>query len=1123
MPRYRRTSRVTVHALVASWILCAHQAAIAQNLQQRLVAEGAASLAKAAQAEGNAERGAILFHQPHLGCVKCHDAADDQEHAHPTGLGPDLTSIERDREFTRRGQAEHLVESVLEPSKVITKGFEYLRAELADGHSVAGLRVSETKTELVLRNPADGSLVTLAKDQIENQQIAATSTMPADLANQLTSRQQFLDLVRYLIEIRAGGRQRARELKPAPSLVALALPEYETRVDHAGILRSLDDRAFERGRAIYERLCVNCHGTHDQLGSLPTSPRFASDRFKNGSDPLAMYQTLTRGFGLMAPQTWMVPQQKYDVIHYIREAYLRRDNPSQFVEISETYLNSLPKGDTRGPPPQTLEPWVTMDYGSSLINTYEIGNDGTNIAQKGIAVRLDTGSGGVSRGKSWIMFDHDTLRIAGAWTGTGFIDWNGIQFNGRHGVHPRIVGNVVLANPTGPGWANPDTGRFDHDGRVVGRDGRRYGPLPRPWGRYRGLYHRSDRAIVSYTVGGADVLESPGLIALSSQSNAVELPVSNLDKSRPRSDLEIFTRSFQIGPRDEELLLLVATQADQPARLETLDKAVRFGSELIAGPVSPAPGCAWTVVDRRLCVRIPAGASPLRFELWFTRTSHEWPLEAVLAALPARRNAPDLTAELHGGARRWPQILTTEVTHGDDNGPFAVDVLTHPVNNPWLAQMRFTGIDFYPDGDRAVVSAWDGDVWLVRGLAALDRGRSEHSSNNASSSKPQLSWQRIASGLFQPLGIKIVDGKIFVTCRDQLVILRDLNGDGETDCYECFNNDHQVTEHFHEFAMGLQVDDRGNFYYAKSARHALPAVVPHHGTLLRVSADGQKTDILATGFRAANGVCLNPDGTFVVTDQEGHWNPKNRINWVTEGGFYGNLFGYHNVTDTSDSAMEQPLCWITNAFDRSPGELLWVPADTWGPLAGSLLNLSYGYGKLFVVPFEDIGGKKQGGMCELPIVPLPTGVMRGRFHPHDRQLYACGMFAWAGSATQPGGLYRIRYTGRGMHLPVGLQARRGELTVTFTDPLDCATASDPARYSLKTWSLKRSEEYGSKHFDEKPLNVVAVTASDDGRSVTLKLSDLRPTWGMEIVCRLKTSEGKPFERVIHNSIFKLPE
>ena len=64
--------------------------------------------------------------------------------------------------------------------------------------------------------------------------------------------------------------------------------------------------------------------------------------------------------------------------------------------------------------------------------------------------------------------------------------------------------------------------------------------------------------------------------------------------------------------------------------------------------------------------------------------------------------------------------------------------------------------------------------------------------------------------------------------------------------------------------------------------------------------------------------------------------------------------GYHDVTDNSDNAMEQPLCWITNSFDRSPGELMWVPDNAkWGALNGKLLNLSYGTVKFFLVPRKD--------------------------------------------------------------------------------------------------------------------------------------------------------------------------
>ncbi len=185
------------------------------------------------------------------------------------------------------------------------------------------------------------------------------------------------------------------------------------------------------------------------------------------------------------------------------------------------------------------------------------------------------------------------------------------------------------------------------------------------------------------------------------------------------------------------------------------------------------------------------------------------------------------------------------------------------------------------------------------------------------------------------------------------------------------------------------------------------------------------------------------------------------------------MWGYHDVTDPSDAAMEPPVCWITNAFDRSPAELVRVESGIrpGGRCKGSLLNLSYGNGKVFVVPHEIVGGQMQGGMCALPIPPLPTGVMRGRFNPADGQLYTCGMFAWAGNQTQPGGFYRIRATGKPMYVPVGLHARKDGIAITFTGRLDRKAASDPKNYGARTWSLKRTANYGSDHIDERPAPI----------------------------------------------------
>ena len=243
----------------------------------------------------------------------------------------------------------------------------------------------------------------------------------------------------------------------------------------------------------------------------------------------------------MAPQTWMVPRQKYDVIHYIRETFLKPHNPGQYVTINRAYLDRLPKGTTRGPAPSKIEPWVTMDYGSCLLATIEAGTDLSNVAYKGIAVRLDPGQGGVSRGRAWVVYEHDTLRLAAAWTGQGFIDWNSINFNGEHQVHPKVVGRVHVANPDGPGWANPENPGGD-DQRIVGRDGRRYGPMPRSWAHYRGLYRHGDRVVLAYTVGATDVLEMPGL---------------ETDPAQP--GVPIFTRTLEIGPSTVGLTMRVAS------------------------------------------------------------------------------------------------------------------------------------------------------------------------------------------------------------------------------------------------------------------------------------------------------------------------------------------------------------------------------------------------------------------------------------------------------------------------------------------------------------------------------------------------------------------------------------
>ncbi len=1023
------------------------------DLEARLRAEIPRELAAESRRAGDPRKGAILFYRPTMICTVCH-ATDEK--ANP--LGPNLATIGKTLADSE------IVESILEPSKTIARGFQTVTILDDQGQTTTGFLDEETPQAIVVRDPASGRRITIPRERIDEKKIAESSLMPAGLARTLTTRAEFLDLARYVMEIAEKGPARARELRPDPSLVAPVLPDYEHQLDHAALIKDSSPASLERGRAIYDRVCANCHGDHERAGSLPTAPRFTTATLKTGGDPYAMYRVLTDGQGQMPPQTWMVPQQKYDAIHWVRENYLKARDPAGTFKIDQAYLDRLPKGTSRGPAPSSIEAWSAMDYGPSLSATYEIGHDESNYAYKGIAIRLDPGQGGVSRGRAWAMFDIDTLRLAASWTGEGFIDWNGINFNGRHQVHPRIVGTVTSALANEPGWANPDTGSFADD-RVRGRDGRRYGPINRRWGRYLGRYLNGDRVILAYMIGSTKILETYGIA--------------------PGPGPGAFTRTLEIGPAAGELVLRVA------------------GQDTITAIVAGDHGASGDLSDGFRLLRLPASSKTRRLTIVLARVGVD--AEAIASGLKPPEPLEPLTG---GGPAKWPEILKTQPRLGASEGPFAVDILTPPESNPWLCQTRLSGLDFFPDGRSAAVCSWDGDVWKVEGV--------DHPENG-------LAWRRIASGLFQPLGLRLVDGIIHVGCRDQIVRLHDQNGDGEIDFYENFNSDHQVTDHFHEFALDLQTDQQGNFYYAKAARHGLKAVVPQHGTLLKVDKTGSTTEILATGFRAPNGVCLNPDGTFFVTDQEGFWIPKNCVDLVKKGSFHGNMWGYHDVVDSSDAAMAPPVCWITNAFDRSPAELLWVTTSNpaWKPLAGAFLSLSYGNGKVFVVLRQQVGDLTQGGMCALPIPAFPTGVMRGRFHPTNGELYVLGLYAWAGDRTAPGGFYRIRATGKPIFSPIDLRARPGELVLRFTDPVERESAGDPDRYHAKTWALKRSAKYGSDHLNERPAPITGAKVSSDGLTVTLAIPDLRPTWCMELEYDLKSPAGSPVHGVIDHTIHSL--
>ncbi len=594
-------------------------------------------------------------------------------------------------------------------------------------------------------------------------------------------------------------------------------------------------------------------------------------------------------------------------------------------------------------------------------------------------------------------------------------------------------------------------------------------PLPPDQGRYQGLYLHGDRVVLSYRLGNVEVLDSPSLESVSGK--------------------ELFVRTLQIGPATRSIELPLG----QPLGVQTVAGA---------DPTSLVPRRN-EQNEEVLLLRPSTTSRRLRVVYGSVAPGER---ETVLADLEKRISFPELSQWIKPGSARWGKPLVTRGQLAKDTAPYVVDTLTVPYVNPYKALMFTSGLDFLPDGRIAVCTA-HGDVWLVTADDKLEK----------------VTWQRFATGLYHPLGLKVIDGKIVVLERGQLTRLHDTNHDGEADWYENLCHDWHTGAGEHSYDSCLETDSAGNFYFFKTGDTHLP----HGGCLMRVSKDGQKVEVYATGFRHPVGMGISPDDVVSGADQEGNWMPMTRVDLYKRGGFYGDMRAHHRATPPK--LYDGPLVWLPKEVDNSAGGQAWVPHDRFGFPKGQMLHLSYGRCTLHALLIQKIGDVDQAGAVNLGVKFL-SGAMRMRFHPTNGHLYVCGLRGWQTAATEDGCLQRVRYTGQPLPLPLGLTVTTAGLRLDFDQPLD-PSAAQTTRYRVEQWNYRWTENYGSKRYSVKDPNRVGqdtleidqITFSKDGKSVLLHVKGLAPVMQMRISYDVQSVGGQRLTGAVHNTIHRVAD
>jgi putative heme-binding domain-containing protein len=452
-----------------------------------------------------------------------------------------------------------------------------------------------------------------------------------------------------------------------------------------------------------------------------------------------------------------------------------------------------------------------------------------------------------------------------------------------------------------------------------------------------------------------------------------------------------------------------------------------------------------------------------------------------------------LSKSLKGSPAQWPQQLKVAGQLGSGK-PYAVDTIPFPADNPWKSLCFIGDHDFLSDGS-ALLCTMHGDVWRVSGLDA---------------DLKNVRWRRFASGLHQPLGMVIHDGNIYVLGRDQITRLKDLNDDGEADFYECFSNSIVTSPAGHDFICGLARDKAGQFYTASGKQG-----------LIRVSKDGKKVDVLATGFRNPDGLHLCADGAITVPCSEGEWTPSSMICLVNMEAVCSPQnppphFGYLGPQNGQPPSL--PLVYLPRGLDNSSGGQVTVPDNRWGPLEGQLVHLSFGQGMHFLVLRDEVAGQPQGA-----VVPLAgefrSGAHRGKFHPGDGQLYVSGMAGWGSYTPDDGCFHRVRCTGEPVQLPRSFHIHENGVLISFTQPVDSKQAANLQNHFADAWNYRYGPGYGSPEMAPSHPNVVGHEALDitglhiiDEKTVFVELPDLQPVSQLHLV--LQVDSGKPQELFI---------
>ncbi len=413
---------------------------------------------------------------------------------------------------------------------------------------------------------------------------------------------------------------------------------------------------------------------------------------------------------------------------------------------------------------------------------------------------------------------------------------------------------------------------------------------------------------------------------------------------------------------------------------------------------------------------------------------------------------------------------------------------------------RIGGMDFLSDG-RLVVCTWDslGPVYVLDGVTGND--------------PEAIKVSRIATGLAEPLGLKVVDDEIYVLQKQELTHLIDHDGDEMIDEYRTLSDDWKVSANFHEFAFGLEYQD--GYFYAALATAINPGgastqpQIIDRGKIVKISREDGSLEFMAHGLRTPNGIGEGVDDQLFIADNQGDWLPSSKIVHVQQDAFYGSrsvdFSGTEGLTETF------PVVWLPqDEIGNSPSQPIKINV---GPYQDQMIHGEVTHGGIKRVFVEQVNDQYQGAVFRFT-QGLEAGVNRLKWGP-DGALYVGGVGSsgnWS-DGSEWYGLQKLTYNDQTTFEMLKVMARTDGFLIEFTEPIEEGSGESAEEYQVQQWYYQPTENYGGPKLALETLEIASISLSDDRKQVFLELPGIRS--GHVVYIRLL----RPFRSAAQNSLW----